>query len=231
MRYLLAAACVAVAGSGAPVLAGDQPVVIELYTSQGCSSCPPADELLGKLAGRADVIALALHVDYWDYIGWKDIFGSPAFTVRQKGYAAAAHSRRLYTPQLIVDGQDHVVGYRPMEVADLIQKHRATPDPVALTATRSGDRIALRARVTGDNPGPMVVQLARFIPSETVLIERGENAGDTITYHNIVRDWAIVAKWDGKADLAIDMAVPEGAAAVIIQADGFGPVVAAARLR
>ncbi|KKK59691.1 hypothetical protein LCGC14_3031870, partial [marine sediment metagenome] len=78
----------------------DQPVVIELFTSQGCSSCPPADELLTRLAARTDVIPLALHVDYWDYIGWRDHFGKPAFTKRQKSYAAVAGSRTIYTPQM-----------------------------------------------------------------------------------------------------------------------------------
>ena len=100
--------------------AADRPVVVELYTSQGCSSCPPADAILAELADREDVIALAFHVDYWDYIGWKDIFADPANTLRQRNYARVAGARSVYTPQMIVDGQDHVVGTKPMKLAEHI---------------------------------------------------------------------------------------------------------------
>ncbi|WP_226782568.1 DUF1223 domain-containing protein [Oceaniglobus trochenteri] len=230
MARWIAAAMVALSGWGTMAQSGDLPVVVELFTSQGCSSCPPADELLRQLAGREDVIALALHVDYWDYIGWKDKFANPAYTKRQKHYARAAGARTIYTPQLIVGGKEHVVGYRPMEVADLIQAHRARPDRVTLSAVRNGNRAIVTARAVGAVPGAMVVQIARYTASETVNIEQGENAGNTFTYANIVRDWSTVGEWDGSAPLALDVAVPEGPAAVIIQEAGFGPVVAAARL-
>ncbi|WP_108483257.1 DUF1223 domain-containing protein [Oceaniglobus ichthyenteri] len=229
MRNLIAAAMM-ILGGGGFAHAEDQPVVVELFTSQGCSSCPPADKLLGELAGRDDVIALALHVDYWDYIGWKDKFAKPAFTKRQKFYAKAAGARTIYTPQLIVGGKDHVVGYRPMEVAELIQAHRAAPDPVMISASREGGTVRVEARVVGTIAGKMVVQLARFSPNETVEIQRGENEGNTYTYHNIVRDWAILGEWDGAAPLTLDAPVPDGPVAIIIQQAGFGPVVGAARL-
>ena len=87
-----------------------RPVVLELFTSQGCSSCPPADALLGELAKRDEVVTLAFHVDYWDYIGWKDPFGDPLHTARQRAYAAHLGQRTIYTPQLVVDGAGHVVG-------------------------------------------------------------------------------------------------------------------------
>jgi len=231
MRNLMAAAMIVTAGWGGMAQAGDQPVVVEFYTSQGCSSCPPADELLGQLAQRDDVIALALHVDYWDYIGWKDSFGKAAHTKRQKGYAKAAGERTIYTPQLIVGGKDHVVGFRPMELADLIQKHRAAPDRVVMTVVRTGDRLSIKAKVANGPVHRMVVQLARFSPKETVAIERGENAGHTFTYHNVVRDWATVGEWDGMAPLSLSVPAPDGPAAVIIQEAGYGPVVAAARLK
>jgi hypothetical protein len=218
-------------GSAEPVRAGDQPVVVELYTSQGCSSCPPADALLTKLAGREDVIALALHVDYWDYIGWKDVFGKKAHTTRQKGYARAARARTIYTPQLIVAGQDHVVGFRPMEVADLIMAHKARPDAVRLAARRNGGLIVIRAEVVGPAPGRMVVQLARFTPNETVQIDRGENAGKTLTYSNVVKSWDTLGEWDGQAPLSMEVEAPDQSpAAVIIQKADYGPVMAAARL-
>ena len=110
---------------------GPPPTVVELFTSQGCSSCPPADALLKKLDERAGVIALALHVDYWDYIGWKDSFGDPAHAKRQRSYAYFAGSRTIYTPQMIVGGTAAVVGSRPMEVADLINAMQVQ-DPVLM---------------------------------------------------------------------------------------------------
>ncbi len=230
MRKLIAAALIALTGWTVAARAGEQPVVVELYTSQGCSSCPPADKLLGELAGRVDVIALSLHVDYWDYIGWKDVFGSPANTKRQKHYAKAAGERTIYTPQFIVAGQDHVVGYRPMELADLIQAHRALPDPVKLSVRRAGKKLIVEARVAGKAIGRMIVQVAAFSPVETVEIDRGENVGNTFTYHNVVRDISVLGEWDGAAPLYLEVAAPKGPAAVIIQKAGSGPVMAAARL-
>jgi len=230
MRRLIAAAVMGAAVWGGVAQAGDQPVVVELFTSQGCASCPPADALLGELAGREDVIALGLHVDYWDYIGWKDVFGSPAFTKRQKDYAKAAGRRTMYTPQLIVGGKDHVVGFRPMELAQLIEMHHAVPDRVNLTAVRQGGDVVLRARLVDGPTVNMVVQLARFSRKETVEIENGENAGRTITYHNVVRDWSTLGAWDGATPLTLEFAAPDGPLAIIIQEAGYGPVVAAARL-
>jgi hypothetical protein len=109
----------------APSLAQDRPVLVELFTSQGCSSCPPADALLHKLARRDDVVALALHVDYWDYIGWKDTFAKAAHSARQRAYAREAGRRMVYTPQMIINGADHVVIGRPISTA---------PDPVRAVA-------------------------------------------------------------------------------------------------
>ncbi|MFV2038375.1 MAG: DUF1223 domain-containing protein, partial [Paracoccaceae bacterium] len=106
----------------APVTAQSNAVLVELYTSQGCSSCPPADELLKKLDKRDNVIALALHVDYWDYLGWKDEFANPEFTKRQKSYAYMAGVRTVYTPQMVIGGVAPVVGHQEMEVADLINE-------------------------------------------------------------------------------------------------------------
>ena len=207
------------------------PVVIELYTSQGCSSCPPADRLLGELAGRDDVIPLALHVDYWDYIGWKDIYGKSAYTQRQKGYARAAGHRTIYTPQMIVGGADHVVGYKPMKLADLITAHRDRAAGVTVTAIRTGDRVEIRAEVVAGPPAETLVQLVRYIPSATVEIRRGENAGKTYTYHNIVTDWRMVGGWDMSGPLRIEAEVDGDAPAVVIlQKPGHGPILAAARV-
>ncbi|MCR8726309.1 DUF1223 domain-containing protein [Frigidibacter sp. ROC022] len=207
-------------------------VVVELYTSQGCSSCPPADALLEKLAARSDVLALALHVDYWDYIGWKDTFASPQYTQRQKLYARAAGHRTIYTPQMVIEGQDHVVGFRPMEVADLISRHRDVAPEAGITLSRDGDQLTVRLSPTGKVSGPLVVQLIRFTPSQDVEIERGENAGKRIHYANVVTEWSRIGEWDGRADMAIEApAAGDAGVAVIVQKKDMGPIVAAAMLK
>ncbi len=236
MRLILAAITMATA-LAAPVIvwAQSQPVVVELYTSQGCSSCPPADALLADLANRPDVIALALHVDYWDYIGWADGFADPAFTLRQKGYAKAAGHRTIYTPQMIIGGRDHLVGAKPMELSDLISAHARQPVTVRLAARRDGSKLVVTAERNGaaQLPTNMVLQVVRFDPMRSVEIRSGENAGKTISYANIVTSWSQVAKWDGQNPLraAIDVGGKASPMAIILQAAGNGPIVAAAQLR
>mgnify|MGYP000680805641 CR=1 FL=1 len=136
---------VAVAGlSAASQVYAGGPVVVELYTSQGCSSCPPADAFLEReLAERDDVIALALHVDYWDYIGWKDDFADPAYTRRQRSYAHAAGHRTIYTPQMIIGGVDHVIGSHPSEVKGFIAQHEKLASDVSVTLERNGDSLEI----------------------------------------------------------------------------------------
>lgn len=231
-RFLLAT----IAGLGlitgaATGAAADDPVVVELYTSQGCSSCPPADTLLRELAHRDDVIPLALHVDYWDYIGWADSFADPKFTKRQKSYARAAGERTIYTPQMIVGGSDHVVGARPMHLAELIAEHSDLAESVGLTATRDGDAVHIEAEGSGDVRGPLMVQLVRYEPEETVTIGRGENAGHTFTYVNIVTAWDMVELWDGQGTFEAKMPLPgDRPAVVIVQEHGPGRILAAARV-
>lgn len=235
MRLKLAgalAALIALAGHGAVAQDRHGPVVVELFTSQGCSSCPPADALLGELSMRDDVIALALHVDYWDYIGWVDTFGSPEMTRRQHGYAHAVGSTVVYTPQIIVEGQEHVIGVRPMAVAELIQAHLATPDPVAVALTQDGGAVTLEARAYMDPPRPrMVVQLVTYSPHEEVQIERGERAGTVGHHYNVVTSWQVVAEWDGAAPFhaRIDRQ-GDRPLVVIVQQAGQGPILGAARL-
>ncbi|MGB7263586.1 MAG: DUF1223 domain-containing protein [Albidovulum sp.] len=210
----------------------DSPVVVELYTSQGCSSCPPADEVLSKLAKRDDVIALGLHVDYWDYIGWKDAFADPAYSKRQRAYARVAGARTVYTPQMIVGGMDHMIGSRPAQVEKLIRRYTAKPATVALKLTRTGDRLLVNAQAIGNVPKGSLVQLVRYEPSSRVEIRRGENAGRSIDYANIVTSWKSVGEWDGGSDLSLDVKA-DGAAplVIIIQEPGPGAILAAGRLR
>jgi hypothetical protein len=215
----------------APAASADQKtVVVELFTSQGCSSCPPADALLAELDKSADVIALALHVDYWDYIGWKDSFADPVYTERQRGYARAAKARSIYTPQMVIGGVDHVIGYKPMDVANTVQKHRAAPDGAEVSARLSGDMVAIRL-VPGATKASMTVTLIGYVPKETVKIKRGENAGRTITYTNTVRDLVPLGKWDGRSEKSLRVPKPAGeAAVVVVQRASHGPMVAAARV-
>lgn len=217
--------------AGAAAAQTTYPVVVELYTSQGCSSCPPADEYLRtELAGRDDVIALALHVDYWDYIGWKDIFASPENTNRQKLYAHAAGHRSVYTPQMIVNGADHVVGTHPGKVEALIDAHKSKVPSVALQVDRSGNRLAIKA--TAQTRQDMSVHVVRYLEAENVAIKRGENAGRTLTYANIVDDWKIAKKWNGRAPLDISVAVKSGGPVVVlVQVANGGPILAAARVK
>ncbi len=222
-----------VAGMGLAQSGNGNPVVVELYTSQGCSSCPPADKILTGLATREDVIALALHVDYWDYIGWKDSFADPAYSKRQRAYARHAGARTVYTPQMIVGGMDHLVGVRPAEVDAMIRRFVAKPAQVALSLRRSGGAtIRVSARAGVPLPNGAVVQIVRYKPLETVVIQRGENAGRTLDYTNIVTDWRQVGDWDGTSDLALDVKAPGGdPVVIIIQEPGPGPILAAAALR
>jgi hypothetical protein len=212
--------------------AGDAgPVVLELFTSQGCSSCPRADELLTRLADRSDVIALSLHVDYWDYLGWKDSFASPAYTARQRAYAKAARSRSVFTPEMIVQGEDQLVGHQAGEIDARIAAHLDRPAPVSLSVRRDGDTLVIGLEPNGPPLGSSVVELVRFTPSDVVAIKAGENAGKDITYTNVVTGWETIARWDGQSAVELRTETAgNGAVAVIVQRAHMGPVLAAARV-
>ncbi|SMX42228.1 DUF1223 domain-containing protein [Actibacterium lipolyticum] len=216
-----------------PVMAGGtSPVVVELFTSQGCSSCPPADEMLRKLVKRKDVIPLALHVDYWDYIGWKDKFADPAFTERQRSYARVAGKRSIYTPQMVIGGVEHVVGTRPMELAEYIQSHSGKVSPVTIALERQGSKVLVRAQSDKVFRRDLILQIVRYSPEQSVSIKRGENAGRTISYVNIVTAWQPVARWDGKKPLAVKVdASGSDPLVAILQEQGPGAILAAAQLR
>lgn len=187
------------------------PVVVELYTSQGCSSCPPADEILGELTKRDNVLALSLHVDYWDWIGWKDTFATPAFSARQLLYAEAVGSNTRYTPQFIVGGVDRIAGASAMELVAMIQDQDGTTADVVQA---QGAQVSIAATgIAGQ------IILVSYLPSAEVKVLHGENAGNTITYHNVVQDWTVLESWDGTAR---ELTVPPGTAglsrAVLAQA-------------
>lgn len=220
--------------------AGDEAKsVVELFTSQGCSSCPPADAYLGKLAKRDDVIALTFPVDYWDYLGWKDTLASPAFSARQRAYAKARRDGQVYTPQMVIDGKYHAVGSQAHSVRQTILKSRADKTiRVAIKVWVEGDSLLITAgdAVPGTRVKPATVWLALVKDSETVKIERGENRGETITYHKVVREITPVGQWNGEK---VTIKLPKhhlknrGAdgCTVLLQQDTAGPVIAAAEMK
>ena len=216
-----------------PGFAGDRPVVVELFTSQGCSSCPPADAFLHKLDGREDVIALALHVDYWDYIGWKDSFADPAHSERQRAYAKADGRRMIYTPQMIIDGTNHVVGNRPKDVLDLIEMHHSRPDTVSLTAEHDSGQLHLQAERLDGGREPLSVLMVRYSPRNEVRISAGENAGRSLSYANVVTDMRDLDVWDGSEPLIMNIQAPGDEPIVILlqHAGGTGAIEAALHLR
>src|SRR5262244_3732178 len=171
---LLAAVVAGVIGAGAR--AQDKaPVVVELFSSEGCSSCPPADALLGELAQRPGIVALAFHVDYWDYIGWKDPYASPANTQRQHDYAAALRLHMVYTPQMVVDGRTDVVGSERADVEAAIGKAAAQPKlAVAIEKDGAGYRVVIPAAAAPAG-GPATVWLAFFDSEKETRVARGEN--------------------------------------------------------
>jgi hypothetical protein len=230
MKHSLATMFAAFMALTAPAFA-DSPVVVELFTSQGCSSCPPADKMLHALSERDDVIALALHVDYWDYIGWKDQFALPKFTKRQREYAALNNRRSIYTPQMIVNGVTSVVGAKAIKLSEAISEHAASPSGVDLRLSQNDNRVVINVDANGAE-GPFVVQIVRYAPRSEVRITRGENMGKTLTYANVVTDWNVLGEWNGIKPLS--MSTPLNASVpvvVIVQKQRFGPILAAARLR
>lgn len=217
----------------AAAVASDRLTVVELYTSQGCHSCPPADTYLGELAKRDDIVALSFHVDYWDYIGWKDVYALPTNTPRQRAYAKHLGMRYVYTPQMVIQGMAHVTGSDRRSVRGLIDDLEGVKRlDVTLTSDSSGLQI--------DIPGGTFEEEARVIAvaydaHHQTDIRRGENAGKKLNYYNVVRDWVDVATWNGQpisvsvARNELSMGDRDGAA-VLVQSTVNGRILGAARV-
>jgi len=218
----------------------DPRAVVELFTSQGCSSCPPADKVLGELAKDPSVIALSLPIDYWDYLGWKDTLADSRFSARQKAYSNARGDREVYTPQAIVNGAAHVIG---SDIAGIESAIGATANAdgvmsVPVTMTQAGTlltvSIAASVRSSVATHGEVwICSISRAVP---ILISRGENTGREIIYHNVVRNLMKVGDWNGSSGswtVPIESVVREGAdGAVVYVQDGNrdkpGPMLGAA---
>jgi hypothetical protein len=177
--------------------------VIELFTSQGCSSCPPADKLIAEYARDPSVIALSLAVDYWDYLGWKDTLALSGHSNRQRAYAKARGDRQVYTPQVVIDGAVHALGSDKAAIERGIRQTREQNAPLTLLVKieRSGDKLTVTVSESKDEKGQAEVWLCPITRSVPVVIGRGENSGQTITYTNVVRRWIKLGDWTGKAEI------------------------------
>ena len=214
---------------------GDALVVLELFTSQGCSSCPPADALLGKLAKRTDVLPLAFHVDYWDYIGWKDPYGFKEATERQYGYGRSLGLNMVYTPQLVIDGSQDVVGsdeaaiVRGIAASTIRKKLKLS----ILKDAKGAYKVAIPAGEV--SAGGASVYIALYDRAHRTEVKRGENEGNLLTEFNIVREWRKIGEWKGVAEeIALNLEPDSSdydACAVIVQDGDHGPVRGAASFR
>ena len=205
--------------------------VVELYTSEGCSSCPPAEEYLGELAGRSDVLPLAFHVDYWDNLGWRDPYALPTSTARQRGYSASLKLDTIFTPQVIVGGRASLVGSDRHLISESLRAAQAAS--VALTLTQEDGRLVISASPSSDDK-PSDLLLVPFRRHVKSAIARGENQGRTVDESNIVRELRVIGHTRGEAlQLQIPLSsLPKDATdvAVLAQRPRQGEIVGAVRL-
>ena len=213
---------------------GDQPVLVELFTSQGCYSCPPADRLLGRLADKEGVVALAFHVNYWDRLGWPDPFATEWGTERQRRYGETVSEGRIYTPQLVIDGQTHEVGSNERQVHYALARAARQARPVTpMLAWAGPDRVRITVPAVAEAAGADI-WLARFDRRRETEVLRGENGGRRLTYHRIVREQTAVGRYDGRAGTLEAQVAPgdpgNWGIAVVVQQPGPGRVWGAALL-
>lgn len=225
--------CALLAGTGHAWAGAKRPVVVELYTSQGCSSCPPADAFLGRLAERKDVIALSLPITYWDMLGWKDTLASDANTRRQKAYAQIMGHGGVYTPQMIVDGVNDVVGSREPAVEADIEAREADERSIPVVLTGSAKEWHVLIGPGAERGDDATIWMFKVLGHTTIAIKAGENEGHTVTYRNVVRDLKAIGVWKGQS-VTLDlprqdlMGDPRDGVAIVVQQNGYGRVLGAA---
>ncbi len=204
-------------------------VVVELYTSQGCSSCPAADEVLKSLKKQPNVIALSLNVDYWDYLGWKDDLALPGNAVRQRKYAKMMRSRHVYTPQLMVDGKMDVIGSRRSQVDSAIENFSGDKDEARVDAQLEGDKVNVAVSAETSESRDAIIWLVGFDDGIVKNVGGGENRGRSIEYSNVVREWREVGRWDGESAINLKVSRPagKGGLAVIVQEGEVGEILGA----
>lgn len=212
---------------GTPRASAAHPVVVELFQSQGCSSCPPANANVNAIAGRPDVLALSFAVTYWDRLGWTDTFGSPRWTARQWDYARRAGRRQVGTPQVIVNGGAVIVGSNRQQLDNLIARSGPARGGPSVSASPT------LVRIGAGRPMPSIVWLVRYDPRvRQVPIRAGENGGRTLPHRNIVRELVELGSWTGSAASYLIPAARERglATAVLVQRGAGGPIIAASKV-
>jgi len=220
------ALCTGLIATPAPAADAAHPAVIELFQSQGCSSCPPAAANVAALANRPDVLALSFQVTYWDRLGWKDTFAQPAYTSRQWAYAHALRHDNVFTPQVVVNGRSDGVGVDPAELPALLRRADRGAAGPAISITGGAVRIG-----AAPAPGQAAdVWLIRYDPRTLMIpIQRGENSGKTLPHKNVVRALVRLGDWNGQA--ARFVLPPAGdpvlKTAILVQTAGAGPILAA----
>ena len=226
MAHRLTSIIVAALLAGPALADAAHPTVVELYQSQGCSSCPPALQTIAAIADRPDVLALTFAVTYWDQLGWKDSFATPAYTQRQWDYAKGLNHRQVWTPQVVVDGRSDVTGTRAAEVDALLAK-ASRPHAPALNVSAGKVMVG-----EGQAPaGGADIWLVRYDPRTIqVAVKAGENGGRTLGHRNVVRSLVHLGRWTGTAaTLSVPVAPPGLSTAVLLQTPQGGPILAAAR--
>jgi len=230
-RLLLTALAICLGGATVHAQAPDrqQPkAVIELFTSQGCSSCPPADALMLELSKNPELVGLTMPVTYWDYLGWKDTLGKDSFAKRQKLYSKARGDGQVYTPQAVINGVAHVIGSDRSEIERAVKERPATGFAAKVSLQKEGGTLRIRLAPTdasgGHTAGIWILPMTRMV---SVPIARGENQGKTISYANVVRGMVRVGEWDGKdavltAPLTATQAPEADDYVVIVQAEQPG---------
>ena len=201
LAYVAVVACASTA-TLLPACSAELRAVLELFTSQGCSSCPAADKLLGEFTGDPSLMSMSLPIDYWDYLGWKDTLADPRHTARQRAYSKVRGDREVYTPQIVVNGSLHALGSDRSAIETAIAKSRENPATLSLPVKLSlaGGHLAVTVPERIDLHAPAEIWIAGLTRAVTVVIKRGENKGKTITYSNVARRWLKVDAWNGKAN-------------------------------
>ncbi|MBK8176752.1 MAG: DUF1223 domain-containing protein [Rhodospirillales bacterium] len=230
-KSLSALALGLIVASGAPAVGAQSLTVVELFTSQGCSSCPPAEAFLGELARRPDVLAISEHVNYWDYLGWVDPFADDAITQRQRRYARRLGLNYVYTPQIVVRGQTQTTGADRTGVLKMI----AQADPAISTdlrVTRAGENQLVIDLPAADVRDEVDVWLVEYDPEQTTSVDRGENRGRSIRGFNVVRNLERLTTWRGEPrtfSVVVDSLSTGGKCAILVQQADAGPILAAVR--
>jgi hypothetical protein len=196
LACVLAAVCASIASAQAQTRG-----VVELFTSQGCSSCPPADRLLAELARDPSLVAISVPIDYWDYLGWKDTLADPRNTARQKAYAHVRGDGQVYTPQAVVDGSIHALGSdkAAIEHAIAVARKNGAMSLLPVTLAVAEGRINLTVPQAMDGSSSAEAWLCGLMKTATIAIARGENKGRDVTYHNVARRWVKLGDWTGHA--------------------------------